>query len=730
MSLSYSQTGVDTTTTSRNETWVLVDFVMPPEGRTKRRQHVGLKRNETNHDTCTTTQPRKRFFEQTQTQDSIENAISQVNGILDLYQQDLAMITNDVAMSSSSLLYTRVALDAMESVIAHCLEESNNSIIIHDSLLEQLETLVWRCSDMEICPSLSILSGLWSLQQQSFTLQNNAMTNDGSFKAPKASKHVGRSVRLLTTWYRWAEQHGQVDKPPQDLFVYILDFAMDQHVTMSYALWDLYRFLLQEYNTNETDDYRLDGKIYHGMLSILSFSNRQWNTRVVQVLRQMNVHVLNGHHEYQPTVKELQMALVDTARAGRVHECVELLQMMQQVDPVATRSCQIHFVEALLQNNETGSALYMDKFVSQIWDVTGQGDATDRQRAYDLLLRKWATSETQGAGQYAEKAFDRMVTGAIGKMGAKAMVQAVYNVVMSYLREPSIGLSQIMSADSFVRKCVARNDLATRPANETARNFPVFDRILSAYCHIDRSDSPHVAFLTERLFQFFLLQYRKGKVMEEPNSFHLGHLLRLWNKSTSISAARKSLEYFRLLQAMYHRGEITSAPDTFNVRQLLGTLAQSDMPGYGTVAWELLRDVLDAGPGSRPAAYALGHTFWCVIKCQCRDGEYAAALATLQEMEALHEQNPSSVRLTGASYQTILRRLASDSPSNSKIAELASEVIERIESQWAGGNRRTRLTKDLYVDAIRCIECSKDDTFRRSQIERYRKQIDAIDRNS
>jgi hypothetical protein len=311
--------------------------------------------------------------------------------------------------------------------------------------------------------------------------------------------------------------------------------------------------------------------------------------------------------------------------------------------------------------------------------------------------------------------------------------EAVHYVVLAYLNENSTTLAHVQEADRFVRKVVSMAAAASSsesynprrrrrrresinsnsnsninaaittvvsPNNVTgmvaavsssssSSSWRVFDRLLGAYspymkitttttscqqASISNSNKINKQALesSNQLFQFFMIAHRKGHLVgsgEEPDCYHLGHVLRQWNlacrrQSSSSSsssssstgtgdtaklAAAKSLEYYRL----FSNGIASCQPDVFNVRQVLGTLAKSGQTGYqyGRIAEQLLNktllqviqtsgdyystsknpssstvvvDVARSSTRTAPATrrldpYALGHMFWCVIACHCQD---------------------------------------------------------------------------------------------------------------
>ena len=250
------------------------------------------------------------------------------------------------------------------------------------------------------------------------------------------------------------------------------------------------------------------------------------------------------------------------------------------------------------------------------------------------------------------------------------------------------------------------------------------DRILEAYSTY-KPMSDQTREFADSFFRFYLVQHRHGRLSEEPDQYHLGHVLRLWNRFSDGSAgAYKSLEYVRLYDDMRHRGIIRATPDEFNLRQLLGTLARSDRAGFGDAARLYLERVLSQAPDDMVSPkHAVGHMFWCVVKSYCNEGTLKGvvkAVETLERLEALSEIHPTVVQVTGAAYQTILKKLSELLPEDPQpgvsrrlgasvdavaVAGLAQEVVRRLERQSGElGNARARLTRNIYLNAIRCCK--------------------------
>lgn len=705
---------------------------------------------------------------------SVQRAIEQLHAILDVYNATTAASAattsatttravaaaddSSVGAASGSIISGDLALNVLEGVVIACLR---NPHTLTDFVLEQLEDLVLvRFGDVVRdlgAPSEQVLNGLWMMQQ--YNLQTSSQREEQEKVLGEAlvkpSREVGRSIRLLSRWYEWEARGAIARRPPDSYLMGVLNFALQRHVTMSFAIWDLYRHLTAAVASSRgSSDLKSHPSVvpprelYGLMISLLSISSSEWRIRQCGVVRDMLVcgRTLNDV-SYEPTVEELREVYKCATKSGRVKEAAWLLRLIREKGGDVTGDCRLQFLQGLARSNDTEKATsHMERLLLSSGDSKWCELGRD---SYNMLLQKWLASKNMqdGAGMRAQAVFEQMLQ-KYRETGAeewKPDELSVYLVVMSHLRDPKPSLSHVTDAEKFLRTCVEAG-LLRRPRladpSQKSASWRIFDRLLGAYCsrkYNGSEEGVRVA-AADKLFQYFLVQHRQGSVDEAPDRYHLTHILRLFNYAVmstapnhaSLSAAlaaTKSLEYFRLIQKLSGpKGEETdSAPDVFNVRQLLGTLALSEQAGHGQVSNELLQEILLRNETTPLNAYALGHTFWCVIKCNCRDGGKVGlrtAVDVLRQMEAIYAGNRASIRLTGASYQTILKAVAAEKERGDWCVDYAEEVIERIEKQCNSGNRRARLTKKLYSDAIKCCLRNPSDASERlvadfrSKIER------------
>jgi hypothetical protein len=659
---------------------------------------------------------------------SINRAIEQVDEILNLY---------NATGGDDGSLSTDIVTTTVESLLIACCDRSSHDRVssITEELLERLEGVVWRLGDLGIAPSTTVFECLWRLQQSHREIHDPAgdvdedCYHDGrNPSGVKSSRHVGRSVHLLKEWLRCGQSAGGrsiLTPVPESYFIEVLDFAIEHSVTMSYSIWDLYRSF---HESHDDRAHRLPRPVYARLLDLLATSAAEWKVRECRVLQDMMVQARKyNSSEYEPTISEIESVLAHSIQSGRVQDVAWLMRLLP--DPSVDH--KLLFLQALSRSREDGSILYMERLVEAWSDEVGLD-------GYKLLLRKLSGSRAPGRCKRARRAFDVIQrryhqsrqdseVNDYGKTSWKPDAHCVYMVVQSYLNDSGeTRPSRVKMADQFLRSCVQQGYMQEKScsiARDSQKRYPfrVFDKMLEFYSTNLYADiEAHEA--ADQLYQFFLVQHRNGMIEEQPDSFHLGHILRLWNlESIGSMGVHKSLEYLYLFDALRSRGLIQVEPDEFNIRQVLGTMARSDCQGMGSDASQLLERVLRKDE-IMSDSYALGHMFWCAIKCWCNDGTLQGvvrAIEVLDRLEALFERDSSMVQVTGASYQTVLRTLATilknETPKDPSvaasveaekvaIAELAREVVRRIELQNHRGNRRARLTRTIYLDAIRCCK--------------------------
>lgn len=607
--------------------------------------------------------------------ESWRRAVRHTNAILDMYNETGSVLSADLVTTT------------LENVVQLSVDNPHK---VTQELLEDVESLIWRIRKFDLVPSVRVLESLWDMQV--YHRKN---------RPEKASKEVGRQVNLLTHWREWSsntqnERARILDSPPESYLVELLEYAVEQRVSMSFTLWELY-------NTVSSDDNACGRPVYANVLRILAQSPSSWNVRQRRVCNDMIKQSRRKLNEpYWPTPDELRRAMEAAAIAGRAQDAAWLLRTLNAGSETASDQVlqyfRTSFIRALLHCNDPGSMLYMEELLaSDQWE-------NDTLEQWKLLLQKLASSQRAGCGTRAEKVFEKIEQKYTeGDKNWMPDLECVSLVVQSYLNEPERSLKHILKATTFVKRCVASYHLHESSNGSNCR-IRLFDTLLKSFDDYART-KPEAVIAADDLFRFFLVQHRDGRVSEIPDQYHLGHILRYYNrqykKPMLHKGAQKSLEYFRLYRTLAQKRIVALPPDLFNVRQLLGTLARSGEAGYGVVANKTLAEALETESLLHP--YALGHCHWTVIACLCRDGMVEQALGVLQQWEEAHRTCPERVRLTGAPYQTIIHTLAQRQQQPDKV-KLALEVLRRLERQVALGNHRVVVRQKLYKEALRCCE--------------------------
>jgi hypothetical protein len=594
---------------------------------------------------------------------SIQNAISQVHAIFDLYN------TTTSTLTAESLLSPDLALVALQGVVFQSVDimyqGPDFGLVGNDGkgevcvIMEQLHALVWRLvEDLCLVPPRPVLETLCCIRQEraSWTSQQPALDDNA-----QNVQAVSRTARLLSGWYEWSR-----DSDPFGLssrqsnctlyLIQLLEFVVQHQVPMSSDLWELYC------TAQEQPQSPPPRKVYSHVLATLTLhSTTEWKVRQTRILQDMVRLLLPqppGSQYYQPTVKELLQALETAAENGRVQDAAWLLRQLHLIKGVDKELVQTRFFQALFYATEPGALAYME----QLFALPNDGwQSVDRGK---LLLRKFASQQTPGIGKRSQACFQLMKE---QLSHWRPDAEAVQLVVAAHLKEENMTLVNVLNADSFVRRCVRECCLrgcgvdsldSLKTTGNPTYPWPVFDTILVAYVSYTAADALLAA---DSLFQFFLVQHRKGNVAEEPHNGHLKSILLKWKHHPNATGVQKSLEYVRLVQDLGRRGLIHSNPSIANIRELLGTLARSEIKGFGSVARELLQCASN-GNAKTLTSLQTGYMFGCAIQCcvseQSLDG-LRCAIAVLDELEqALDRERRLTPRLKAFSYSTILRALA------------------------------------------------------------------------
>jgi hypothetical protein len=636
---------------------------------------------------------------------SIQNAIKQVHAIFDLYN---TTTTSSPTSTAESLLSPDLALMTLQGVVFQSVDSmykdpdfcnvgkdgKGESCVI----MEQLHALVWRLvEDLCLVPPRPVLETLCCIHQQraSWTSQQPALGDTA-----QNIQAVSRTARLLSAWYEWSRGSDQfgLSSPQSNCTLYLiqlLEFVVQHQVPMSLDLWELYCTAHQQQRQQSPPPR----KVYSHVLATLALhSTTEWKVRQTRILQDM-VHLLlhqppgNAYYRYQPTAKELLQALEAAAENGRVQDAAWLLRQLQLVKGVDTELVQTRFFQALFYATEPGALTYMER----LFALPNDGwQSVDRGK---LLLRKFAFQETPGSGKRAQACFQLM----------KAQLddwrpdgEAVHLVVAAHLKEENMTLSNVLDADSFVRRCVRECCLrgcggdsldSQKTTDNPSYPWPVFDTLLEAYVSCGDATAADALLAADSLFQLFLVQHRNGNVAEEPHNGHLKNILLKWKHHPNATGVQTSLESVRLVQDLGRRGLIHSNLSVGNIREVLGILARSKVKGWGSASRELLQCALN-GNAKTLTSLQTGYMFGCAIQCcvseQSLDG-LRCAISMLDELEqALDRESRLAPRLKAFSYSTILRALTILGDDSKAVLESddAIEIFqERCKIELAKGDR-------------------------------------------
>jgi hypothetical protein len=527
---------------------------------------------------------------------SIHNAIRQVHAIFDLY----GSTSTSTSSTADTLIHMSpdLALTTLQGVVVQSVDimnqqkkeklESCNSDRDNDSdsdidnniIMEQLHALVWRLTD-DLClvPSRRVLETLCGIRQMTWISsqpQQPTKFNDNDCRQKQNNlQTVSRIARLLLLADRYEferttraggtckKQFGLSVSSDCTFLIQLLEFTVHHYVPMSFEVWELY---CTAHNRQQHNKYPAPPRqMYSYMLTTLAHSPLEWKVRQTRVVQDMTHSSLRTQQQcrscenydckYKPTANELFGALDTAAQNGRVQDAAWLLRQLMPMKrngvdmDMDSESIRTRFFQALFRSTEPGALRYMEKLFSL---SNGSGwQSVDRGK---LLLQKFSLEKTPGAGKRAQACFQHMEN---GLDDWQPDGETILCVVVAYLQENNMTLSNVMDADSFVRRCVGEygrqhDDRKATGANTNTQPYPwpVFDRLLEAYASCGAATDAEALLAADTLFRFFLVQHREGNVAEEPHNGHLKSILSKWKHHPNATGAQKSLEYVRIVQGL------------------------------------------------------------------------------------------------------------------------------------------------------------------------------------
>jgi hypothetical protein len=272
--------------------------------------------------------------------DSLNRAIEHTDAILDLYNETGRLLSADLVLLT------------LENVVQHATEKP---LTVSTSLLDKIESLVWRLCDLNLSPSRHVLEGLWEMQRY-------RNVDD------KPSRQVGRHVNILqhwTDWYISSQTHhgGRLLQPPVSFFVDVLRYAFEEGVSMSFALWDLYESI-----SHDTES-PFERSLYTHVLRLLSKSPSSWSVRQRLVCQDMIKQSRRKLREtVWPAVPEIRSALQAAASVGRAQDAAWLMRIYEESQrgnesAEIANECGDLFVKALVRSEHRGALPYIEELL-------------------------------------------------------------------------------------------------------------------------------------------------------------------------------------------------------------------------------------------------------------------------------------------------------------------------------------------------------------------------------
>lgn len=305
-------------------------------------------------------------------------AIAQVSDIMDLLLDDVSDLSHKVASQS------------LEGVIRKVYEEGRSD----DSVLDKLETLVWKFSDSSAVPSYLSLQTLWLLYQRRPRADLVCLDPD---------LNVARRVRLLTVWSNLSVT-SDLFPPPKKYFIDTFDFVRQENATMTSSLWRLYQ---QHCECNPSRQF------FEAVLDALDSSpSEEWKIRQCKVLEDMyRLGKSRLQPELSPTTDELESALWVASRLGQAQQASWLYRILstEQNRPSIVREAYLRaWFLSLCNCKAKGSVRYLERLLERTRHQDPSSPINSREY-YNMVLARLSASRQPGSGMRAEKLYQRMM---------------------------------------------------------------------------------------------------------------------------------------------------------------------------------------------------------------------------------------------------------------------------------------------------------------------------------
>ena len=433
---------------------------------------------------------------------SWRRAIHHANAIMDMYNDETGRgVSPDLILST------------LENVVQLSLDRPD---AVKEEFLDDVESLVWRLCDFDLVPSARILNALWEMQL--YHRENRAV---------KAITQVGRQVNLLTHWREWSNssQIGDrrlLDPPPESYLLDVLQYSLDQNLSITLQLWDLYQ------SVSDDPSEPCGRSVYTKVLQLLAQSRRDWSTRQCRVCHEMiqQSRTTLVSEPYWPTPDEIKQAMEAAAIYGRSPDAAWLLRTLEacsDVSPDLRQECRTLFIKSLLYSDDPGSLRYMEKlFPWGKWE-------NDTLEQWKMLLQKFVQSTPPCPGVASRVAMVfYTIQNKYKKWGEcwRPDYDCLVWFVQASLRDPEKTFQDVVRVTKIVKYSFHTYNLTQSAAH---KDFLLFDHLLAAF---DQCNSPYAVEAAENFFYVYLTLYEDGRIpYETPDQTHLGRLLRYYTRS-------------------------------------------------------------------------------------------------------------------------------------------------------------------------------------------------------
>lgn len=389
------------------------------------------------------------------TKEAEQRAIDQIEGIMDLYK------STGIHMSDQMLS------SAIEGILRRIYRDGS----CHGEILNQLESIIWRCHDLKVVPTPKSLETLWMLQQRHC-----------DHLLMSADEVVERSILLLSHWLLMSRE-SNLPIPPFEIIKSTFGLVRETNLTkISYQTWGLY------------EDFRYAGlprEFFTIMLDILSGSPTEWKVRQCTVLQDMErIHHMKNDSSYIPSIPEMESALWVASEYGSAPEATWLFRSLCDRQSDATElqlSYMKAWFESLCRNRELGSLTYLEKLIHPSNQILGENNNVMWSRLrhreyYNMVLQGWSRMKTAGSGMRAQRLFEHMATHFrnTGDENMRPDAESVHHVVMAYIHEERASIQQLSDARLFMEQAV-QNPSISHASEAPNRNWRTCDILMEEF---------------------------------------------------------------------------------------------------------------------------------------------------------------------------------------------------------------------------------------------------------